>query len=545
MTADHATDEDLLRAYQRQHDEGAFAALVRRHVDLVFGTACRVTGNRASAEEICQNVFLSLARKSAGLQGEGGLAGWLHRAAILESRQHLRGEQRRRLREDNAGQLGTTMVSQESDPSLVEGALDEALLELAERDRRLLLLRYFEGLDFRELGHRHGVSADAAQKRTERALDALTRILQRRGLATVSGTTAAAALQSAALVTAPAHLVPSITAAVAATAGASGAVSGLLFAKLMTLTQVQTSVVCLLLAAVPVGYQWHAAAAAQTQLRLGREQLAAIATRVDHARSLEAAARIKSDASAVTLQTRRAELQRSREQLAASALDNDSALYLWSESSEFVRIPKSVADRLQFAGSIPLPGTVPPQSRRSEAVDSDGTLSATLTEALGVTPEEEVKIERAFLQAKQALEEGARSRAVLTQSAPAEFQPLPQPNWSLITPPLPDGGAGIRGTLRLELTQTLGADRTAVLWQQADRTFIDSFNSLGEYEQVQTVALAGDDQMSQWTGLRKPGGPFTEWGNSSGPLRLQQLPPALREVLAQHLKARSETNHRP
>jgi DNA-directed RNA polymerase specialized sigma24 family protein len=59
-----AGDMELLRDYDRQGSEAAFAALVQRHVGLVYS---RHAGIDAHAEEVTQAVFIILARKAAAL----------------------------------------------------------------------------------------------------------------------------------------------------------------------------------------------------------------------------------------------------------------------------------------------------------------------------------------------------------------------------------------------------------------------------------------------------------------------------------------------
>lgn len=109
MQDEQPADEKLLQAYLMRRDEAAFGHLVQRHLGLVFGTAFRLLGERTSAEEVAQNVFITLARKAASIRPDGGLAGWLHRAAVLEARLRQRTDLRRRNREDLAAQLAATM----------------------------------------------------------------------------------------------------------------------------------------------------------------------------------------------------------------------------------------------------------------------------------------------------------------------------------------------------------------------------------------------------------------------------------------------------
>jgi DNA-directed RNA polymerase specialized sigma24 family protein len=70
-------DTELLRQYVRQNSDVAFAALVTRHVNVVYSAALRKTGNPATAEEITQAVFIILARKADKLSRHVALSGWL------------------------------------------------------------------------------------------------------------------------------------------------------------------------------------------------------------------------------------------------------------------------------------------------------------------------------------------------------------------------------------------------------------------------------------------------------------------------------------
>jgi DNA-directed RNA polymerase specialized sigma24 family protein len=58
------TDWNLLRQYAERHSQEAFAALVNRHVNLVYSVALRRVRSSHLAEEVSQSVFTDLARNA-------------------------------------------------------------------------------------------------------------------------------------------------------------------------------------------------------------------------------------------------------------------------------------------------------------------------------------------------------------------------------------------------------------------------------------------------------------------------------------------------
>lgn len=74
-------DEELATAAARG-DAAAFAALLERHYDRLFGLAWRLTGARAEAEDLVQDVCERLPEKLRGWRGEARFATWLWRVAV-------------------------------------------------------------------------------------------------------------------------------------------------------------------------------------------------------------------------------------------------------------------------------------------------------------------------------------------------------------------------------------------------------------------------------------------------------------------------------
>src|SRR6266542_4314072 len=137
-------DQRLLREYLDEGSERAFQSLVQRHVDLVYSTAVRRLGDAGLAEEVTQNVFVALARKAPFLSRDVAIAAWLHRTTLLEARHRLRGELRRKRREETAIAMSTTLREEDSLLKSLSPVLDEALMELREKERHAVLLRFFD-----------------------------------------------------------------------------------------------------------------------------------------------------------------------------------------------------------------------------------------------------------------------------------------------------------------------------------------------------------------------------------------------------------------
>lgn len=226
------TDLEQLQRYVRTGANDAFAAVVAQHAGWVFGAALRQTGSSALAEEVAQAVFLDLAQRAAKLRADTQLGSWLCVVTRRTAVDVLRRESRRQQRERVAVDLAA-MNTDNHDWRRAEPVIDEALATLHERDRRAVLLRFFEQRSFAEIGQALGLTDDAAQKSVSRALDRLRDFLRRRGIATTAAALGAG-LSASAQLAAPAGLAATICTTVTATVAAAAAAtaSASLFAKL-------------------------------------------------------------------------------------------------------------------------------------------------------------------------------------------------------------------------------------------------------------------------------------------------------------------------
>lgn len=76
------TPDEALAAAAALGDRDAFAALLSRHYDRVFGLSFRLTGSRADAEDLTQDICVGLPAKLASYRREARFTTWLYRVTV-------------------------------------------------------------------------------------------------------------------------------------------------------------------------------------------------------------------------------------------------------------------------------------------------------------------------------------------------------------------------------------------------------------------------------------------------------------------------------
>jgi RNA polymerase sigma factor (sigma-70 family) len=271
--------QTLLSEYARTGSEPAFRELVARYVDLVYSSALRLVGRDTQlAEDVCQTVFLNLARKAHRLPREVMLGGWLHRDTCYAARTFMRSERRRQQRERQAMEMNPVADHSDANLAQLRPLLDEAIEELKAEDRAAILLRFFEQRDFRSIGQTLGSNEDAARKRVSRAVEKLHGLLTARGV-TLSAAALGTALATQTMTAAPVGLAATL-AGTALAGSAAGTGFSATLVKIAAMTKVKAGVLGAVLlagatASVVVQHQAHAALRAQDgSLRRQSEELA-------------------------------------------------------------------------------------------------------------------------------------------------------------------------------------------------------------------------------------------------------------------------------
>jgi RNA polymerase sigma factor (sigma-70 family) len=263
-------DMELVRKYARHDSEDAFAALVSRHVNLVYSVALRQVRDSHLAEEITQAVFIILARKAGSLSDKTILPGWLCRTARYASANALTIQRRRQRREQEA-HMQSILNEAESEETWNQIAplLDGAMEQLGQKDHDALVLRFFEGKSFHEIGTAFGASENAAKKRVNYALEKLRRFFSKHSFYSTTAIIAEA-ISANSVQAAPSALAKTATASAIAKGAVVGSstltiVKGSL--KFMAWTKAQTVIVSTII----VGMATMSVIQHQTQTKLRTE----------------------------------------------------------------------------------------------------------------------------------------------------------------------------------------------------------------------------------------------------------------------------------
>lgn len=257
-------DSLLLKQYVGDHSQTAFAALVQRHVNLVYSAALRQLGGDAHlAWDASQGVFLALAQNAGRLVHHGALTGWLYTTTRFVCAKLVRTRQRARTREEAASAMNEILDEGPAEPdwSAVRDVLDDAMHELGPRDREALLLRHFEGRSFGEIGGVCGLGENATRMRVERAMEKLRSRLAQRGITSTAAALGAAltahgaAIAPAGLANAAATL--AFAGATTAASGMAGTVAWLQFMSTTKLTVAAAAAVVALTVGGYLGSEWR------------------------------------------------------------------------------------------------------------------------------------------------------------------------------------------------------------------------------------------------------------------------------------------------
>jgi RNA polymerase sigma-70 factor (ECF subfamily) len=181
--------ERLLIRRLQQRDERAFEEVVRLYKNKVYNLVYRMIGNSEEAEDIAQEVFVTVFKAIDSFRGEAKFSTWLYRIATNHCKNRMKYLGRRSYkstgeldeaaeRELQAAQPSALRPHVDGPDAVLEGLqlerlVQEGIAALDEEHRTLIILRDVEDLSYEEIVSITGLAEGTVKSRLHRARLAL------------------------------------------------------------------------------------------------------------------------------------------------------------------------------------------------------------------------------------------------------------------------------------------------------------------------------------------------------------------------------------
>ncbi|MFO0916044.1 MAG: sigma-70 family RNA polymerase sigma factor [Pirellulales bacterium] len=168
-------DDHQLIASTLSGDHTAFDQLVLRYQDRLFASLVHVLGCTADAQDIAQDAFVQAFRKLSSFRGQSAFYSWLYRIALNVAASQRRRKrvttsldaQRERMGDEPVDRGGQPEQELERDEEV--RLVRQALSELAEDHRTILVLREFDGHEYEQIAEILDVAVGTVRSRLHRA----------------------------------------------------------------------------------------------------------------------------------------------------------------------------------------------------------------------------------------------------------------------------------------------------------------------------------------------------------------------------------------
>jgi len=147
----HVLSDNELVDLCSEGDHRAYETLVHKYQQILYATACQITGDQVAAKDVVQNVFIKAWQKLATFDKRFRYFSWLYRITVNESLNYKR--------DNKTDEELPVDLSHNSDPhqdmEIQESniRLQEAIEMLPMDQRMVLYLKYFDDLPYRDIAY--------------------------------------------------------------------------------------------------------------------------------------------------------------------------------------------------------------------------------------------------------------------------------------------------------------------------------------------------------------------------------------------------------
>jgi RNA polymerase sigma factor (sigma-70 family) len=150
------TDGQLLERFVASRDESAFASLMRRHGQLVWGVCANRLHREQDVEDAFQATFMILVRRAATIHKKESVGSWLHGVAYRVAMRAKKNVSKRRGQEREAAAKKCQESASETGLREIQAILNEEVHGLPEKYRAPFVLFCLEGRSRREVAQELG-----------------------------------------------------------------------------------------------------------------------------------------------------------------------------------------------------------------------------------------------------------------------------------------------------------------------------------------------------------------------------------------------------
>lgn len=166
------SDEQLVSLLQ-QDDEAAFAEIFNRYWKSLYASALNILQVKTAAEDVVQEVFISLWKRRNEVQIVS-LKSYLYQATRFQVFKAIRAEKADRDFFDRLATVSRQVLAE--DPLLLKelaGLYEQVLATLPADEQEIFRLQRDEGLTYRQIAEKKGISVKTVEKKMSQALKQL------------------------------------------------------------------------------------------------------------------------------------------------------------------------------------------------------------------------------------------------------------------------------------------------------------------------------------------------------------------------------------
>ncbi len=184
-----SSPDEALVGWAQKGDTEAFEELIFRHRDKIYARAMMMMRNEDEALDLSQEAWVKAWQRLHQFQGDSSFATWMTRIVINLCLDQIRRQKKMRAEsieqiEEEAGGVERQMPVEHVNPT--EGLekeelrirIDEAMGKLTEAHRTVLVLHEFQGLEYKEIARKVGISIGTVMSRLFYARRRMASLLQ-------------------------------------------------------------------------------------------------------------------------------------------------------------------------------------------------------------------------------------------------------------------------------------------------------------------------------------------------------------------------------